>query len=110
MYPEVIRFKELTINPKDILQHRKLKNKPIPLDWVRCDFPIPSTDFYGAARAPLVLIDDWIETNILGRWTSYSTADPRNASNTLIVVYFESATDAVFFKLSGGEAIWKEVS
>lgn len=108
MFPDVIRFKDLDIDPKDILQHRKLKNRPIPFDWTRHDFRIPSVKYYGGSVAPLVLIDDWIETNSMGRWTSYASSS--YGDDTLVVVYFEFSTDAVFFKLAGGDTLWKEVT
>ncbi|RYF13341.1 MAG: hypothetical protein EOO77_15670 [Oxalobacteraceae bacterium] len=75
-------------------------NGTYPSSWVRHQFKLPPE-----AYAQLRLIDRWIESNLEGRWGSYSVFAHDAVT---CVIAFEKVTDAVMFRLQGGERAWKE--
>lgn len=100
MLPDRISFTELELSPTELLTPRKLEWPSYPAEWVRHQFDVPA-DMY----LSLPKLDRWIETNLTGRWGSYSVYTMRG---TTVVLVFEEVTDAVMFRLQGGERAWAE--
>lgn len=96
MTPALVRFDGLEVDPKKMLRRRY--HGPTPPEWTRYQFLIEDcfTD-------PEYHITDWLKTNIGGRFTINSDTQ---VSGTFVVIGFESSTDAVMFKMRGGEKAW----
>jgi hypothetical protein len=100
MLPSKIHFTGLEIEPDALLTPRKMFQGTYPADWVRHQVLLP-IEAYGSLRN----IDRWIETNLEGRWGSYSVY---GFDGVTLVISFEKLTDAVMFRLQGGENMWRQ--
>jgi hypothetical protein len=96
MTPEIVRFDGLEIYPKKLLERRYIG--PTPVDWVRYQYFLEDcfTD-------PEYHLTEWLKNNIGGRFTINTDV---NIGGSFIVLGFESQTDAVMFKMRGGEKAW----
>lgn len=101
MIPTKISFTDLELDPEAVQSPRKIFQGTYPSSWVRHQFQI-SIESYGQLRS----IDRWIETNLEGRWGSYSVY---GFDAITVVIAFEKVTDAVMFRLQGGEKAWRQV-
>lgn len=100
MIPDKITFTGLELDPDSVSGPRKLFEGTWPAAWTRHQFELP-LESYGHLRK----IDRWIEQNLEGRWGSYSLY---GFENVTYVIAFEKVTDAVMFRISGGEKAWRE--
>ncbi|RYD64582.1 MAG: hypothetical protein EOP83_09410 [Verrucomicrobiaceae bacterium] len=100
MIPDSVSFTELEFDPRTVLRPRKITNGTFPSHWVRHQFQLPHD-----VHANMMRIDRWIENNLHGRWASYSIY---GFEALTVVVLFEETTDAVMFRLQGGERAWMD--
>jgi hypothetical protein len=99
MLPAKIHFTDLELDPEAVLTPRKMFDGTYPSTWVRHQFDLP-LEAYGHLRN----IDRWIEANLEGRWGSYSVY---TFGAVTFVIAFERVTDAMMFRLRGGEQTWR---
>ena len=107
MIPEIVRFSGLDVDPHLIFQPRRLRVGLIPESWQRVRFKVSE------GNGSLFRIDRWIGVNIPGRWASYSMRlldENEGDYETIVVVAFETVSDAVLFRLKEGERAWMEES
>lgn len=105
MIPDKVLFTDHEVDPRTVLTPRKLFNRPIPAEWTRHQFMVP--DGY-RLNLSLRTLDQWIETNLVGRWASSSLYT--DEGDIFIVVHFERQNDAVMFRLRDGEKWYEENS
>ena len=73
------------------------------LSWTRVQFPIPD-GWEGSKK-----IQEWLEENCPGRWSTYSYQNPKSKSGeNIMVIRFENKNDALMFKLKDGHKAWQE--
>ena len=99
MIPETIKFTGLEIDPKELIPGRCLKGV-IPTHWTRLRFEIERS----SRRFYIELLNRWLFANITGKWISNVVTLQGGAQ--MVIVAFESDTDAVMFRLQGGETAW----
>jgi hypothetical protein len=100
MIPEKVQYTGLEIDPQVIHSPRKIMTGTYPTDWVRYQFE--SHEWVSTRN-----IDPYLERILVGRWGSY-TVNHDDTNGTTVVIVFELVTDAVMFRLKGGETAWKE--
>lgn len=99
MRPKIVHFTELDIDPLKLisLNHRNIA-PPWPGKWTRCRFELTDTSV-----DPLPRINEWLNSNIEGRWGAYSIS-LSSYGKWAVVILFESVKEAVVFRLKGVEA------
>lgn len=100
MLPDRINFTGLELDPKEFFTPRKITQGVFPEHWVRHQFDLSHDLYFSMSR-----LDRWIEMNLNGRWGAYSVFTMRAL---IVVILFEEVTDAVIFRLQGGERAWAE--
>jgi hypothetical protein len=95
--PAVIKYTGLEIDPEAILEGRILRG-PVPTTWRRVRFEIDQS-------GSLERVNRWLTANLQAKWASYIVSI--NFGSRVVVVAFEDDTDAVMFRLKGGETAWK---
>jgi hypothetical protein len=95
MRPETIEFTGLSLTPEQAIRPRKRLVGLYPAEWIRHQWMVE----YGA-DADLNRLDRYIERTLDGQWGSYSI---QTVDGLKLVVLFEQVTDAVMFRLKGGE-------
>lgn len=100
MIPEKVSFTGLEIDPRDVHSSRKVFSGTYPSSWTRYAFTVPANKWVSMQD-----IDRYLENNIVGHWGSYITRDSNN--NNLVVIVFEHLTDAIMFRMKGGEKEWQ---
>ncbi len=98
MIPRTVHFTGLEVDPISLIKGRQHKGA-IPPHW-------PRVRFESDGIFSLDKLNRWIGANISGRWQTYSVA--RGFSKRTVVVAFEDDSDAVLFRLKGGETAWQE--
>ena len=88
MIPTTVQFSGLDINPRDVLQTKR-HHGPYPANWTRVQFAVQ----YANINSKVV---NWMVEHINGRWGGYTRT-------STVVLFFEDATDAIMFRLQGGE-------
>ncbi len=101
MIPETVSFTGLELDPKSVIEPRKQFQGVYPASWVRHQFTLDH-NLYPNLRK----LDRWMEQNLEGRWGSYSQY---GFEGVVMVIAFERVTDAVMFRLMGGERAWMEL-
>jgi len=96
MMPATVRFTGLDLDPMGTLNGREKKG-PIPSSWLRIRF---ESDQGGNINK----INKWLSANISGQWASYLV--PLRFGVRVVIIAFESDTDAVMFRLKSGETAW----
>lgn len=105
MMPEILQFAGLDVDPQVIVHPRRLRVGAIPESWQRVRFKVSE------GNGSLFRIDRWIGVNIPGRWASYNMHllnEDTGEYETIVVVAFETVSDAVLFRLKEGERAWME--
>ena len=100
MIPATVKFTDLDLEPITALEPRKKFQGTYPVEWIRHQWSL-SFDVAG----DLKMLDRWLEANMLGRWGSYRAY---GTDTVKFVVLFEQVTDAVMFRLKGGERAFLE--
>lgn len=98
MIPERVTYTELEMDAEALMEPRKQFHGVYPSTWVRHQFVLPHELYPNLRR-----IDRWIEQNLEGRWGSYTQY---GFDGLIVVIAFERVTDAVMFRLAGGERAW----
>lgn len=115
MMPTVVRYSGLTVDARDLLEGRVVKG-PIPPSWLRVRFAVDSRHTMAGA---IEQINRWLAATLHQRWALYIVPHhiPQHqasnllglfAADSLVVIAFESDTDAVLFRLKGGATAWQE--
>jgi len=79
----------------------------IPPAWRRIRF---ETENGRLRHLILARLHSWLSVNMTKQWICYAVPPIRSVSEntqTIVVVAFEDDTDAVMFRLKGGETAWK---
>jgi hypothetical protein len=100
--PDTIEFEGLTVQASDMLRTSRRPVGPIDRSWSRTSFEIP--DAYSAPRH----VEEWLETNCTGVWTTFHFTNPKSKDySQIMVVRFADLNDALFFKLRDGHRAWE---
>jgi len=104
MIKEKLNFTDYEIYSDDLL--RKTRRVDFALSyWTRVVIDIPDSFHIKA-------IEDWIQDNLSGRWYYYMYSkklfDKSDNYSHRVVFRFETSTDALLFKLSGGHQCYME--
>ena len=99
MLPAKVEFTGLIVEPLSVLSGR-IVSGPIPTEWTRVRFELQN-------GGSVEKINRWLHSNINQKWASYIV--PLRNGVRVAVIAFESDSDAVMFRLKGGETAWKEL-
>lgn len=98
MIPEKVMFTSMVVDDPLSFLLGKVMTGPIPVEWLR-------VRFVDEKMASIKLLYLWLEKNIVGRYT-VTTFPQIGLGSRVISVAFEIDSDAVLFRIKGGEAVW----